>query len=72
MTGVGDAGDDAWEAVSANPNPATDLGYEYEPLTTVHADDGRCIFLPGEDDHLTDAEFLIAAPEDVRQLADWR
>jgi hypothetical protein len=72
MTGVSDSDDDAWESVAINPNPATDLGYEYEPLTAIHADDDRYIFLPGEDDHLTDAEFLIADPEDVCRLADWR
>lgn len=72
MTGGSDSSDDAWETVNVDPNPATDLGYEYEPLTAIRADDDRFIFLPGEEDHLTDAEFLIAAPEDVRQLSEWR
>lgn len=72
MTGVSDAGDDAWAAAAPNPNPAADLGYEYEPLTAIRADDGRYIFLPGEDDHLTDAEFIVVDPEDVCRLDDWR
>lgn len=65
---------DAWESVAVNPDPAGDLGYEHEPLTVIHVEeDGeRYIFLPGEDDHLTDAEFMIASPNVVRELADWR
>lgn len=63
---------DTWESVSVNPDPVEDLGYEHEPLTAIHVEeDGeRYIFLPGEDDHLTDAEFLIASPNIVRDLAD--
>lgn len=64
---------DAWESVAVDPDPAADLGYVHEPLTSIHVEeDGeRYIFLPGEDDHLTDAEFLIASPNAVRDLSDW-
>jgi hypothetical protein len=64
----------AWERAPEDPDPEADLGYEHEPLTAIHAEeDGeRYIFLPGEDDHLTDAEFLIMSPADVCQLSEWR
>ncbi|APE95077.1 hypothetical protein [Halodesulfurarchaeum formicicum] len=64
----------AWETVDVNPDPSTDLGYEHEPLTAIHVEeDGeQFIFLPSEDEHLTDAEFIIASPSSVRQLSDWR
>lgn len=63
-----------WETVDVNPDPEADLGYKYQPLTAIHVEeDGeQYIFLPGEEDHLTDAEFLIAAPEDVRWLENCR
>lgn len=66
--------DGTWENVSANPDPETDLGYGHDPLTAIHVkeDEERYIFLPGEDDHLTDAEFIIAPPEVVRDLANCR
>jgi len=71
---MADPNEETWEAVAEHPNPATDLGYEHEPLTTIPVEqDGEgYIFLPGEEDHLTDAEFLIATPEDVCWLEDWR
>lgn len=71
---MGESGDGAWEAVDVNPDPMADLGYEHEPLTAIHVeeDEERIIFLPGEDDHLTDAEFIIASPGSVRELSDWR
>lgn len=64
----------AWDSVDVNPDPLTDLGYEHEPLTAIHVDEDeeQFIFLPGEDDHLTDEEFIIASPASVRELSDWR
>jgi hypothetical protein len=64
----------AWETVDVNPDPVDDLGYEHEPLTAIHVeeDEEQYIFLPGEDDHLTDAEFIIASPGSVRELSDWQ
>lgn len=64
----------AWETVAVNPDPVTDLGYEHEPLTAIHIDEDKeqYIFLPGEDDHLTDEEFIIASPGSVRDLLDYR
>ena len=62
---------DAWKSVPSNPDPETDLGYEHEPLTVVHVeeDEEQYIFLPGEEDHLTDSEFIIASPDSVRDLS---
>lgn len=71
---MGDAEKEAWEAVDVNPDPQTDLGYKHEPLTSIHVeeDEEQFIFLPEEDDHLTDEEFIIASPGSVRELADWQ
>lgn len=71
---MGEFTDSAWDAVAVNPDPSADLGYEHEPLTAIHVEeDGeRYIFLPGEDDHLTDSEFIIASPDVVRDLSDCR
>lgn len=71
---MSDSGDGAWETVGVNPDPETDLGYEHEPLTAIHVEEGeeRFIFLPGEDDHLTDEEFMIASPASVHDLLDCR
>lgn len=70
---MNESGEGTWESVDVNPAPA-DLGYEHDPLTTIHVDeDGeRYIFLPGEDEHLTDAEFIITTPEVVCEVANWR
>ncbi len=64
----------SWETVAVNPDPASDLGYEHEPLTSIHVeeDEERYIFLPGEDDHLTDEEFIIASPDSVRDRENCR
>jgi len=66
--------DQAWEQAPEDPDPAADLGYEHEPLTAIHTDEDaeRFIFLPGENDHLTDAEFLIMSPDEVCALSEWR
>lgn len=63
-----------WETVAADPDPSTDLGYEHELLTAIHVDEDteQYIFLPGEDDHLTDEEFIIAPTELVRDCSNCR
>lgn len=62
-----------WDDVSPDPDPAIDLGYKYDPLTVVYIeeDGGQYIFLPKEDDHLFDSEFLIAPEEAVCQLEEY-
>lgn len=64
----------AWDEVSSDPDPATDLGYKYDRLTLVHVeeDGGQYIFLPKEDDHLFDSEFIIASEDSVCRLEAYR
>lgn len=64
---------DAWESVPSNPAEA-DLGYANEPLTVIHVeeDEEQYIFLPGEEDHLTDTEFIIASPDSIQDLSAQR
>lgn len=63
-----------WDEAPVDPDPAVDLGYEHAPLSTIHVTEGReqYIFLPREDEHLADDEFLVTSPETVRSLEDWR
>lgn len=65
---------DVWEEVASDPDPAADLGYEYGPLSVVSVEEGeeKYIFLPREEEHLTDAEFMIADGRSVRDLEDCR
>lgn len=66
--------EEMWETVAPNPDPAADMGYKYEPLSVIHVEEGgeKYIFLPGEDEHLTDSEFMIADPASVCSLDDCR
>lgn len=66
--------EETWETVAPNPDPASDMGYKYEPLSVIHVEEGgeKYIFLPGEEDHLTDSEFIIADPDSVCSLGDRR
>lgn len=63
-----------WGKVAPNPDPESDMGYEYDPLTVIHVEEGgeKYIFLPGEDDHLSDSEFIVADPSSVCNLGDRR
>jgi len=65
---------ETWQETSSNPDPEDDLGYEHDPLTVVHVEeDGeQYIFLPGEEAHLSDSEFIIADPGCVHSLDDRR
>lgn len=71
---MSDVEERTWEQVAVNPDPVTDLGYVHEPLTTIYVEeDGeQYIFLPGENEHLTDSEFIIASPRAVCDLANRR
>lgn len=71
---MSDQEEGVWETTSVDPDMADDLGYEHAPLTSIHVDeDGeQYIFLPGEEEHLTDAEFMIAPPDAVSDLSEWR
>lgn len=65
---------EAWETAPTDPDPLADLNYEYEPLTHIHVTEGQesYIFLPEEEDHLDEDEFIVAAPDDVCQLGERR
>jgi hypothetical protein len=66
--------EETWETVAPNPDPADDMGYVYDLLSVIHVKEGgeKYIFLPGEEDHLTDSEFMIADPSSIRSLDDCR
>ena len=74
MTDASESVERKWEEVPVDPDPVADLGYEHRPLTTIHVEeDGeQYILLPREEDHRSDAEFMVASPGSVRWLADWR
>ena len=65
---------EAWESAPTDPDPLTDLEYRYEPLTHIHVEEGNesYIFLPEEDQHLADAEFMVADPDVVCRLDEKR
>ena len=65
---------DVWEQAPSDPDPVDDLGYEYRPLSVVSVEEGeeKYIFLPQEEEHLTDPEFMIADERSVRELSDCR
>jgi hypothetical protein len=65
---------EAWESAPTDPDPLTDLDYEYKPLTHIHVEEGEesYIFLPEEEQHLADAEFIVATPEVICRLDERR
>lgn len=65
---------EVWEDVATDPDPESDLGYEYAPLSLigVEEDGGEYIFLPQEEEHLSDSEFIIAGNRGVRDLEECR
>lgn len=65
---------ETWETVPTDPDPVADLDYGFEPLTHVHVEEGNesYIFLPEDEEHLDDAEFIIAMPDSVCRLEDHR
>jgi len=66
---------DAWEDAATDPDPHEDLDYELRPLTVIKLDeqrDGMYMFLPGEEDHLCDEEFILADPGSICRLDECR
>lgn len=63
---------EVWENVATDPDPHIDLGYEIAQLTVIHVEEGgeKYLFLPGEEEHLYDAEFIVATPDSVRLLGE--
>lgn len=66
---------EAWESAASDPDPNADLGYEIQPLTVIELSErkgGRYMFLPGEEDHLRDEEFIVADPGSICRLEECR
>jgi hypothetical protein len=63
-----------WEAVADDPDPNSDLGYELQPLTVFNIDEAgrKYVFLPGDEEHLEDEEFVVAESGSVCLLDDCR
>lgn len=65
---------EAWEDAADDPDPNRDLGYDLQPLTVFNVDEGgrKYVFLPGDEDHLEDEEFVVAESGSVCLLDDCR
>ncbi len=65
---------DVWEGVAFHPDPNVDLGYEMTTLSIIHVEEGgeKYLFLPGEEEHLLDNEYIVASPDSVCDPADCR
>lgn len=58
---------EVWANVSSDPDPKGDLGYEIAELSIIHVEEGgeKYLFLPGEEEHLYDNEYIVASPDSV-------
>lgn len=65
---------EVWEEVPSDPDPTSDLGYEYRPLSLITVEEGgeKYVCLPREEDHLTDEEFFVVDGGGVRELENCR
>jgi hypothetical protein len=65
---------ETWEAVSSNPDPAEDLGYDLQALSIITVGDAneQCMVMPTESDHLENDEFIVADPKLVCDLHEER
>lgn len=64
---------EAWDSVPQDPEAASELGNDNDPLTLIHLEeDDRYIFLPNEENHLLDSEFIIADAESTTDVMDCR
>lgn len=58
-----------WKAVPDDPDPCSDLGYEMDELKIIEsATNSQYIFLPEEEAHLDEEEFIIADGDDLVEL----
>ena len=66
--------DQAWEAVSPDPDLESDLGYQLRELSVIRVEESeeKYIILPSEEEHLFDDEFIVAAADSIRLLDDCR
>jgi len=64
-----------WRTVPADPDPATDLGYEMLELDVISTgveDEPAVVVLPQNEELLHDAAFLVASEDIVRPLTAMR
>lgn len=60
---------ESWASLPDDPDPCADLGYEIEELKMIEAAaTSKCIFLPEDESHLADAEFIIIDADALREL----
>lgn len=60
---------ESWKSLPNDPDPCTDLGYEIEELKMIEAAaSSKCIFLPEDEGHLADEEFIIIDTDALREL----
>lgn len=58
-----------WDDVPDDPDPKENLGYELEELTVIRSEtDGQYVFLPEEESHLNEEEFIVADPDALVDL----
>lgn len=64
---------EAWDAVPQDPGDDSDLGYEHDLLVLIHLEeDDQYIFLPEEENHSLDSEFIIADTGTTTDVMDCR
>jgi len=60
---------ETWKSVPDDPDPCSELGYEMEELKVIEsATDSQFIFLPEDESHLDEEEFIIIESEALRDL----
>jgi hypothetical protein len=60
---------ESWASLADDPDPCSDLGYEMEELKVIEAAaNAKYIFLPEDESHLADEEFIIIDTDSLRDL----
>lgn len=60
-----------WWDVEADPDPATDLGYELVDLDVIHTEAGgrdQVLVLPSDEDMLREDAFVVVSRDSIRDL----
>jgi len=58
-----------WQSVPDDPDPCSDLGYEMEELKVIESEtNSQYIFLPEDEQHLDEEEFIIVHSDALCQL----
>jgi hypothetical protein len=60
---------ETWKELPDDPDPCSDLGYEMEELKVIESEaDSQFIFLPEDETHLDEEEFIIVDGDSLREL----